>query len=110
MLETLARDPAGITFAPALPGNQGVKALRIAASANSPCYPANAHAIQSQRYPLLRTVDVALDRPPGRALAPKIEEFLRFILSEQGQRIIARDGAYLPLEAAALRSQLGRIQ
>jgi phosphate transport system substrate-binding protein len=110
LLETVARDPAGITFAPPLPGNQGVKALRIAASAKSRCYPANVHSIESQRYPLLRTVDVALDRLPGRALAPKIGEFLRFILSEQGQRIIARDGAYLPLDAAAVRAQLRRIQ
>ena len=31
LLETVARDPDGITFAPPLPGNQGVKALSLAA-------------------------------------------------------------------------------
>lgn len=110
LLETVARDPAGITFAPPLPGNDGVKALRIAASAKSRCIPANAHSVASQQYPLSRTVDVALDRPPGRPLAPKLEEFLRFILSAQGQRSIERDGAYLPLDAATIRAQRRRIQ
>jgi phosphate transport system substrate-binding protein len=110
LLETLARDPDGITFAPPVPGNQGVKPLRIAATFHSPCEPANAHTIESREYPLVRTLDVALDRPPGRPLTPKLGEFLRFILSRQGQRIIVSDGAYLPLDAATARAQRRLLQ
>jgi len=109
-LETLARDPDGIAFAPPLPGNQGVKALRLAAASQSPCYPLTANTAEERTYPLTRTVDVALDRAPGTPVRPAVREFLRFILSRQGQRIIVSDGAYLPLSAASLREQLSRLQ
>jgi phosphate transport system substrate-binding protein len=110
LLETLARDPAGIAFAPPLPGNQDVKTLRVAASAQTPCYPLNARTVEARTYPLTRTVDVALDRAPGTALKPDVREFLRFILSREGQRIIVSDGAYLPLGTATLRQQRQRLR
>ena len=110
ILETLARDPDGIAFAPPLPGNQGVKALSVAVSPQGPCYPLTAHSVEARTYPLIRTVDVALDRAPGTPLKPDVREFLRFILSREGQRIIVSDGAYLPLDATRLQQQLHRLQ
>ena len=110
VLETLARDPDGIAFAPPLPGNLGVKALRLAASPGSPCYSLTAHTVEARTYPLIRTVDVALDRAPGTPIEPRVREFLRFILSREGQRIIVSDGAYLPLSATSLRQQRRRLQ
>jgi phosphate transport system substrate-binding protein len=109
-LETVARDPDGISFAPPLPGNHGVKALRVAASSGSPCYPLTEHTVAARAYPLIRTVDVALDRAPGTPIRPPAREFLRFILSREGQRIIVSDGAYLPLSATTLQQQLHRLQ
>jgi phosphate transport system substrate-binding protein len=110
ILENLARDPAGIAFAPPLPGNVGTKALRLAASENSPCYALTAQTTEARTYPLLRTVDVALDRPPGAPLEPAVKEFLRFVLSSEGQRIVVRDGAYLPLSAASVQKELESLQ
>ena len=110
VLETLARDPEGISFAPPVPGNHGVKALRVAASSDSPCYALTAHTVEARTYPLIRTVDVALDRPPGTPLKPEVREFLRFILSREGQHIIVSDGAYLPLSATSLQQQRRRLQ
>jgi phosphate transport system substrate-binding protein len=104
-LKRLARDPEGITFAPPLPGNESLRPLQISATSRDQCRAATAHTIESRQYPLVRTLDVALDRPPGRPLAPKLREFLRFILSRQGQRVIASDSAYLPLDAATARAQ-----
>jgi phosphate transport system substrate-binding protein len=109
-LATLARHPDGISFAPPLPGNQGVKALRVAASPRSPCYPLTARTVEARTYPLIRTVDVALDRAPGAPIKPAAKEFLRFVLSREGQRIIVSDGAYLPLSATELQQQLRRLQ
>jgi phosphate transport system substrate-binding protein len=109
-LETVARDPDGITFGPLLPGNAGVKALRLAAHRHSRCRALTARTVEARTYPLVRSVDVALDRPPGAPLAPKVREFLRFILSRQGQRIVVSDGAYLPLSARTLRQQRERLR
>jgi phosphate transport system substrate-binding protein len=110
VLESLARDPDGIAFAPPQPGNPGTRALRLAVSRRSPCYPLTAQTAEAHTYPLLRTVAVALDRPPGAPITPGVKEFLRFVLSSEGQRIIVSDGAYLPLSAASLHEQLERLQ
>lgn len=110
VLEDVARDPDGIAFAPPLPGNLGAKALRLAVSERSPCYALSAETAEARAYPLLRTVDVALDRAPGTPLEPGVREFLRFILSRQGQRIVVSDGAYLPLGPGSVRKQLERLQ
>ena len=110
VLESVARDPEGIAFAPPVPGNLEAKALRLAASGKSTCYALTAHTAQARIYPLLRTVDVALDRAPGTDIEPRVKEFLRFIESREGQRIVASDGAYLPLSAASAKEQLGRLQ
>jgi phosphate transport system substrate-binding protein len=110
VLESVARDPDGIGFAPPLPGNVGVKALRLAADRRGACHALTARTAQARTYPLVRTIDVALDRAPGAPIAPKVKEFLRFILSREGQRIVVSDGAYLPLSAATLRRQRQRLQ
>lgn len=110
VLENVARDPDGIAFAPPMPGNLGAKALRLAASEQRPCYALTAQTAEANTYPLSRTVAVALDREPGKPMDPKVKEFLRFILSSQGQHIVTSDDAYLPLSAASLQKQLGRLQ
>lgn len=110
ILENLARDPNGIAFAPAQPGNLGTKALRLAASEQSSCDALTAQTAEARTYPLLRTVDVALDRAPGTPIEPRVREFLRFILSREGQRIVVSDGAYLPLSPASTHEQRERLK
>jgi phosphate transport system substrate-binding protein len=110
LLEVLARDPDGIGFAPLLPGNGALKPLRLSTAAGRACVPLTARTAETRAYPLARTIVVALDRRPGSPIEPKVEEFLRYILSRQGQRIIARSGAYLPLDAGTQRRQLRRLK
>jgi phosphate transport system substrate-binding protein len=43
---------------------------------------------------------VAIDRKPGQPLDPKVGEFLRYVLSDEGQAAVAREGSYLPLAPA----------
>lgn len=108
--DALAQDPDGITFAPPLPGNPALKALRLAAHRGDSCVQLDARSSEARTYPLARSIDVALDRRPGAPIKPRVKEFLRFILSREGQHIIARNGAYLPLSDSTLRRQLRRLQ
>lgn len=50
-------------------------------------------------YPLIRPVYLLVARPPGRRLDPVLAEFIRFILSREGQEIVADQGVFLPLRA-----------
>jgi phosphate transport system substrate-binding protein len=68
-----------------------------------------ADAITAGTYPLARTVYVYVNRKPKAAVPVKVAAFLEFIVSPEGQAIVARTGGYLPLspeEAAQAREAL----
>lgn len=48
--------------------------------------------VRSLRYPLTRFVTVCVNKPPGRPLARATAEFLRFLLSAEGQQTVAAGG------------------
>ena len=110
VLTSLAHDPVGIAFAPAVPGNPGVKQIELAADEHGPFYALTAETVAARTYPLARLVTVALDREPGKPIDPKVKEFLRYVLSREGQDVIARDQAYIPLSAHSALQQLGRLE
>jgi phosphate transport system substrate-binding protein len=51
-----------------------------------------------------------IDREPGKPVDPKVKEFLRYILSREGQDAVQRDAKYLPLTAETVRAQLKKIE
>jgi phosphate transport system substrate-binding protein len=50
-----------------------------------------------------------VNRDPKKPVDPKVKEFLRYILSREGQEQVMRDGKYLPLTAEAVREQLKKL-
>lgn len=66
-----------------------------------PVAPTPENALQGT-YPLSRFLWVYVNKPPGRSLPPVEREFLRMVLSRQGQEIVAKDG-YVPLSAELAR-------
>jgi phosphate transport system substrate-binding protein len=62
-------------------------------------------------YPLSRLVYFNTNKPPGKPLNPMMEEFLRFVLSRDGQQVILDHARYVPLrasQATAARALLGK--
>jgi phosphate transport system substrate-binding protein len=49
-----------------------------------------------------------INRDPNGPVDPKVKEFIRFVLSRDGQELVQKDGKYLPLTAAMVRA--GRKQ
>ncbi len=41
---------------------------------------------------------------------PRVLEFLRFLLSQEGQADVMRDGKYLPLTAEVAKAQLKKLE
>ena len=46
---------------------------------------------------------------PGTRIDPKVAEFIRFVLSREGQQLVVEDGLYLPLDAEASRHELEKL-
>ena len=58
---------------------------------------------------MVRNIYIYLNRKPGTPVEPRLREFLRFILSREGQRIVADNASYLPLTGALVREQLRKL-
>ena len=46
---------------------------------------------------------------PGTALDPLVKEFTNFILSQEGQEVVVKDG-YLPLSPEIVKQELAKLQ
>src|SRR4029077_8963436 len=86
----------------------GVKPLPLGAKG----WPAIAPSLGSVRnriYPLSLEVYAYLDPAPGKALDPKLREFLRYVLSREGQEAVQHDGKWLPLTAALVQEERKKV-
>jgi phosphate transport system substrate-binding protein len=102
ILDALAGDRYGIAVSNIRYAGPDVKALPLAVTASGPFYQATKQTLIDRTYPLSRVIPAVIDRRPGAAVDPKLREFLRYLLSEEGQRVVLDDGRYLPLAATAL--------
>jgi len=105
----LAKDPYGIGYSGVMFLNPQTKTLSVAEKPGGPFVSPTIETVQNRTYPMLLEVYFYLDREPGKPIDPKLKEFLRFVLSRQGQEAIARDGKYLPLTKEAVEEQLKKL-
>jgi phosphate transport system substrate-binding protein len=110
ILDALARDRHGIAISNIRYAGPDVKALALGLHAQGPFYPASKETLVDHRYPLARAIPAVVDRAPGMPLEPKLREFLRFLLSREGQALINADGRYLPLAPELIAEQLRKIE
>ncbi|PZQ33389.1 MAG: phosphate-binding protein [Stenotrophomonas acidaminiphila] len=106
----VARDGCGITFASADVHHPGARIVPIAREDGDAFVAPSLESVRNRRYPLHLEVYGYADQKPGQAMDPKVAQFLRFVLSRQGQEIIQRDGKWLPLTASVARAQLARLE
>lgn len=59
-------------------------------------------------YPLSRFLYVYVNKHPNKPLSPLQTEFLKMILSQQGQDIVKKDG-YIPLPVAVVEKELAKL-
>lgn len=67
--------------------------------------PANA---VSGDYPLSRFLYVYVNKHPNKELSPLVKEFIKLVLSRQGQEVVIKDG-YIPLPEKVLKKYLAEI-
>ncbi len=86
----------------------GVRAVPLAAKTGDDFSPADAaHALDGS-YPLARMLYVYINKHPNRGLGPLEAEFIKLILSRQGQDVVLRDG-YIPLPATVVEKTLKQL-
>ena len=98
--DQVAADPYAIGFTGMGHLATGIKTVWLAPEAGKPFVDASYENVALARYPLSRVANIVLTRRPGHPLDPAMREFVRFILSREGQQIVLDQGVMLPLRAA----------
>ena len=110
ILADIAGDPGAIGYASLLYENPGTKRISIGQSESGPYYEGTFEEVASAAYPLTRFVYIVIDRPPGQAVKPEIKEFLKYILSLDGQRGVEKEGLFLPLPPRLVAQELAKLE
>ena len=110
--DDLIKDKYGIAYVAAPVGKNippELKVLALAKTADGPYYEYTMENIRNRTYPFFDEIYAYADQPQKDGLDPKVREYLRFIVSREGQQEVMNDGKYLPLTAEASKEQLKKL-
>lgn len=85
-----------------------VKALPISKRKGAPYVVPNVRTALTGKYPLTRYMYIYVNKQPGKPLDPMTYEFMKMVLSKQGQEVVIKDG-YIPLPKRVLDRELKRL-
>ena len=105
ILDALAKDRAGIAVSNIRYAGPKVRPVALGNSREGPFVQATKASLVDGSYPLSRTLPAIIDRPPDMTVAAPVREFLRYVISRDGQTMVVEDGRYLPLSPALAASQ-----
>ncbi len=73
------------------------------------CYEPNTQNVYSHKYPMSRYVYIYVNRKPGQPLEPKVKEFLKLVLSREGQDVVAKEQVFIPLLPEVVQEELKKL-
>lgn len=107
--EDMAKNPGGLTYALMANVMPNTKVVPLSVETGGRCVAPTVQSVYDHSYPLSRYVYVFVHKVPGKPLEPKTKEFLRAILSLEGQQHVAADGVFLPLQPHVVREELAKV-
>jgi phosphate transport system substrate-binding protein len=109
VVQSVASSLNGIGYSGMGYSTSDVKALALAESADAEAIPATAARVASGDYPLSRYLYIYVNKKPGEPLQPLEREFIKLVLSAQGQEIVNKDG-YIPISERIASRELKKIE
>jgi phosphate transport system substrate-binding protein len=104
--QAVAADPYAIGYS-SLPQGSSTKVLSIRSS--SPVTPSD-ESLSNHQYPLTRSVWLYFRRVPEKAIDPKVDGFVRFLLSPKAQVLVRPSGELLPLTPELEQKQVEKLE
>jgi len=87
----------------------GVRAVPLSKKKGDPYIEADPKHALDGTYPLARVLYVYVNKKPNQALPPLEREFFKMVLSQQGQKVVVKDG-FVPLPATMAKKALDELQ
>lgn len=86
-----------------------VHSISLAKAEGAPYVMPTRENVLNQSYPLSRALYIYVNKAPGRELGVVEREFIKMVLSRQGQEIVVKDG-YIPLPGGLVQKALASIK
>lgn len=108
IVDAVGGDPNAIGYSSLLYKNPNVRAVPIG-PVDGPFLLPTHQTVADHSYALTRTITAVINRPPGKPADAKVEEFLAYVLSQEGQEAVTEDGGYTALTASLARTGLHQL-
>lgn len=109
VVQGVSEDLYGIGYSGIGYRTSGVRLVPISEkTGGTPYEPAYEYAVDG-RYPLARYLYIFIVADPRKPVDPLTREFLRYVLSREGQEIVIKDG-YLPVPPKVAREELAKLR
>jgi phosphate transport system substrate-binding protein len=105
VVEGVAKDIGAIGYSGIGYATSGVRAVPLSNKEGGKVAEATYANVLNGSYPMSRMLYIYVAKKPGQPLPKVVEEFLRYVLSKEGQEIVVKDG-YDPLTAKLVDAQL----
>ncbi|MEW6500275.1 MAG: PstS family phosphate ABC transporter substrate-binding protein [Thermodesulfobacteriota bacterium] len=104
----ITEDKAAIGYSGIGYATSGVRAVPLSDKKGGQLFEANYANVLSGKYPLSRMLYIYVAKEPNKPLPAATKEFLKYVLSKEGQQIVVKDG-FLPLPASVIEKELAKL-
>ncbi|MBL8112862.1 MAG: phosphate ABC transporter substrate-binding protein [Acidobacteria bacterium] len=108
VVQGIAEDKFAIGYSGIGYTTSGVKSLKLSETDGGEAFGESYENVLSKKYPLSRYLYVYVNKAPNKPLDPLVGEYLRYILSKEGQEIVVKDG-YFPIPAKVVTEELEKL-
>ena len=108
VVDAVAKDPDGIGFSSALYRASAARVLPLGRTAEGPFLLPTRTTVADHSYPLVQVITAFYD--PRGPQAAAVREFLRYVVSEQGQAAVRADGDFTPLTLKLSNEALQKLR
>ena len=105
VVEGVAKEIGAIGYSGIGYTTSGVRAVPLSIKKGGPAAEANYQNVLNGTYPMSRMLYIYVAKKPGQPLPKLVEEFVKYVLSKEGQEVVVKDG-YDPLTAKLAEAQL----
>ena len=109
VVQGVTEDQAGIGYSGIGYRTSSVHALPLSMKAGQPFVEPTFENSASGEYPLSRYLFVYVNRAPNQPLSPIVREFLKYVYSREGQKVVIKDG-YFPISEKIIGKQLEHLK
>ena len=109
VVQGITEDKYGIGYSGVGYKTSGVKVLKLADKKGGTCYDGHYENVVTGTYPLSRFLFLNIVKNPAKPLDPLVKEFIKYVLSYEGQEIVVKEG-YLPLNNEMAQKELAKIE